>query len=432
MLDRGSAVWFLTNHGSYLIATRIAGAVTHHSMENPGDSMKRRSASRNIYRAAAVAALASVLAAASACSSSSGSSSSPSSGGSSSAAASNLSSFQKTVTAGEAGGSTFQGPSQSEAFKPPSGIKLGVLVSDASLPSAASSGTSVKQAAGLLGWHVTLYNGQGNPATENQVLEQAVLSHEDAVIMVGTDPHNVAGGLAAAHSKNIPVGSVLQFAQASSSGIAYDVSPNWEAMGKAQGALFVTDSKGKAVLLPLTDKEFGATVAYTQGTTETVQTCSTCKVLPLQSFVASDVASALGTRVVDQLHSSTSVSYLLCAYACPEVIPPMVNAGLTSNVKTGGIVNGPLDINNITKGNMLGGSTFNMAYAGYAAVDQIARLLAHKPLSKASGTTNPYYIYGENVPWALIVKSNAPASGTWQPKFNVESAYRKLWQLPAQ
>jgi ribose transport system substrate-binding protein len=394
--------------------------------------MKRRSASRIFYRAAAAAALVPVFAVATACSSSSGGSNSTSSGSSSSTVTNGLSSFQKTVTAAEAGGSTFQGPSQSEAFKPPSGIKLGVLVSDASLPSAASSGSSVKQAAGILGWNVTMYNGQGNPATENQVLEQAVLNHENAVIMVGTDPHNVAGGLAAAHSKNIPVGSVLQFAQASSSGIAYDVSPNWEAMGDAQGALFVTDSQGKAVLLPLTDKEFGATVAYTQGTTQTVQTCKTCKVLPLQSFVASDVASALGSRVVDQLQSSTNVSYLLCAYACPEVIPPLVNAGINSKVKTGGIVNGPLDINNITKGNMLGGSTFNMDYAGYAAVDQIARLLAHKPLSKASGTTNSYYIYGENVPWALITKSNAPASGTWEPKFNVQAAYRKLWQLPAQ
>lgn len=368
------------------------------------------------------------------------SSSSPSSSanGTAAGASVNLAPYQALANQAEAAisSTTFHGPTAS--FTAPRNIKLAIVACGTSVGGCLSSANAVAAAAKLLNWKVQIFNGNSDPSTQNSIIEQAAHSGFQAIILAAIDPSQIKSGLAAAAAAHIPVGSTTAGVPPTPGGIAYDTGADWTKAGKALGALVVLQSHGKANLLPFEDKEFQSQVDLINAVTAEVKSCSGCSVEPVQQFIYADVGASLGVRVVNLLQKNSHINFVDMGYdpAADVVVPAINQASLGSSVHLIAANGEPQNLNWMKNGEVQTGDlVFSFVYAGYAAVDQMARLLAHKPLIKDPTESNLAYAYGEGSPWGVITPQNLahvgiPAAGANIP-FAIEALlpkyYGKLW-----
>jgi ribose transport system substrate-binding protein len=349
------------------------------------------------------------------------------------ASGASLSKYQKIIAQAESQANTTVFPGPTVSFTPPKNMKIAIVSCDAALAGCQDPANSAETAAKALGWTVTMYDGGGSPATQNQVIQQAVNSGVNGIITSAVDPTQISAGLAAAHAANIPIGDIAEFATPSPTGYAFDINANWAAQGTAVGAWFVVQQKAKAKVLPWSDKEYASTVVFVNSAVSEIKTCHTCSVLPTQYFVAANVGQSLGTRVVNVLQAHPSVNSVIGAYdpAAAYMVPAIQQAGLAKKITLAAIVGDAQNLGYVKSGNVQKADVaFDTNYEGWAAVDQMGRLLAKVPLAVTPGTNDLRYKYAEDVPWALLVKANLPPAGQgWASKVNTQADFEKLWGL---
>jgi ribose transport system substrate-binding protein len=325
--------------------------------------------------------------------------------------------------------SSFEGPSSSPGA--PSNVKIWIMPCSASLSGCETPAQYAKQAATALGWHVTMFDGQGSPRTENAGLLDAVAAGAQVIVTVSVSPDLVQQGLKAATQAHIPVVSVSNGtgspnpppASQPPYHYAVDVSVNYLAIGKAMADAVIADSGGKADVLVMGDKEFPSVNLTQQAILSELAKCTTCKVNPVVYFTSDSVATSLGQQTVGYLQSHPDVDYVISPYdpAAAVQVPAIQAAGLASKVKLVSVVAAPENLAFIAQGRVQFADTAEgNNYLGYAAIDQAIRLLKSQP---------PYVPNGENTPLALLERGNLPPTGQqWSPEFNFEQSYMNIWK----
>jgi ribose transport system substrate-binding protein len=320
----------------------------------------------------------------------------------------NLAAIKTQVTALEKGATVYEGPT--EAVKVPKHIKLAVVPCSAALAGCENASLGVAAVAKRLGWSVTLYNGDGTPSGMNDAMQQAVTSGANAIITGAVNPAFIVSGLKAAAAKGIPVGSATEGVAPSPGGYKFDIGPNYQTMGQADGDYIVANSNGKAVFVPWNDLEYSSVVAFVDAVTATVKKCTTCRVLPTQQFVSADVSvTSLGARVVDLLRTNPAIDYMVAGYdpAAAVMVPAIDSAGLRDKVKIVSVIGAAQNLAYVQTGNVQTADIgYDSNYVGYMAVYQMTRLLDHMPLWTTAGVTNPIYEYSGDVPMKLYTSSD--------------------------
>jgi len=383
--------------------------------------------------AAALLATSVVMAAGSACGSSGSSgskdTSSGASGGPPASGSVDVAQYQAIADKASQGPTTWEGPTQ--PVKPPKNVRLALITCAGVLQGCSDPAKAAAQAAKDLGWDATVYDGKGDPATQNRLVTQAVTGGANAILTFSIDPSFIKSGLQAAKAKGVPVGSSAQGVAASSEGFAFDVGANWERVGNLQGNWIVANSKGKANFLPMIDKEYASVVASAEEAVKVVKTCSTCNVHAFEEFVGANVGSGLGQRVVGLLRQDPKIDYVLGTYdpAAADIATAVANAGMSKRVNVIGQIGLSQNFGLIRAGKgQAADVAFDQTYTGYATVDQLIRYMTKKPLVKSSSTTDPRFIYGENVPIKLITKNNAPGEGEqYLAPIDTVNHFHKLW-----
>jgi ribose transport system substrate-binding protein len=371
---------------------------------------------------AGIVAVAAVAAGCGSSSTGSGSSSAGSAGPSAGAG-----SFAAAVTSAMKGRPiSWEGPAT--PAKAPAGVKMAAIVCDATLPGCALTGAV--QAAKKLGWHVTSYNGQSNPDTQNQDIMSALASGDKVILLGGIDPRLVQHGLKAAKKAGVIVGSTneggfsptptLPLASGQVN-VGFDVSADWTAMGASTADAIIADSHGSAHVLVITDPEFYSVDLVDQGGTAEFKKCSGCKV-SVMKIAGAALTTTVPQNIVGFLNSHPDYKYIFAPYdGIPlSVVPALRQAGLSSVKMTGLQGNAP-SLQLVKNGDIqFADVAFALNYTGWAAVDQAVRLLDHQPLSQP---------VGENTPWQLITKANVGSfTGTYDAPFQYESRYLSLWK----
>jgi ribose transport system substrate-binding protein len=320
----------------------------------------------------------------------------------------NLAAIKRAVAAFQHGPTKYEGPTQ--AVKVPKNIKLAVVPCSEAFAGCEEASLGVKAVAEKLGWSVTLYNGDGTPSGMNNAMQQAVTSGANAIITGAVNPAFIASGLKAAAAKGIPVGSATEGVAPSPGGYKFDIGPNYQTLGEADGDYIVANSNGKAIYVPWNDKEYSSVVAFVDAVTATVKKCTTCKVLPTEQFVGADVSvTSLGARVVDLLRSNPSIDYMVAGYdpAAAVMVPAIDSAGLKGKVKLASVIGAAQNLAYVKAGNVqTADSGFDNNYIGYMAVYQMTRLLDHMRLWTTPGVTNPIYKFSGDVPVKLYTSSD--------------------------
>lgn len=341
-----------------------------------------------------------------------------------------VSAYTEATTAALAGPTSWQGPT--ESVTPPEDITLAIITCASVLQGCLAPAEAAAQAAGDLGWDATVYDGKGDPATQNQLILQAISSGADAILTFSIDPSFVATALQAAHEAGIPVGSGQQGVAPSEDGFAFDVGANWIDVGTIQGNWIVSSSGGTATLLPMIDREYGSVVASAETASDLVRGCASCTVLPYEEFVGANVGAGLGTRVAGLVRQNPAIGYILGTYdpAAADIATGLGNAGLTGQAKVIGQIGIAQSFELIRSGKQAATVAFDELYSGYAAVDQMARLLAGVPLVKTAGLDEAY-AYGENVPIKLVTSENiADIPGdAYEADIDTVANFHRLWGI---
>jgi ABC-type sugar transport system substrate-binding protein len=337
---------------------------------------------------------------------------------------------KKAIAAAELPTKVWQGPT--DHLTPPKGVKIGIVECSSVVNGCVTPADGAVVAANALGWVAKIYDGLGTPAGQNAAVISALAAGAEAVLLVGVDPTAIKSSLQEAASRHAPVGD-LGDSYAPGNGLTFSVGANYPADGVLEGEWIVAASNGKAVVLPTNDKEYIATVQLTDAAVQYLKACTTCKVLPQQYFVSTSIGNGLGQRIASVLETNPTVDYIVGAYdpAVEDMVPAIESAGLAKRVSIVSNVGSPANLVYISKGLVQKADiVFDNNYMGWAGVDQVVRLLLHKPLWKSPGVTNPGIMYSENTPSHFVVKSNLPPAGTaWKASFNTAALYESVWGL---
>lgn len=341
-----------------------------------------------------------------------------------------LSDYQSVVDDAMQPWTVWEGPDSTPT--PPTGINLALVTCAGAVAGCVLPAEGAAEAAEALGWTTTMYDGQGDPVTQNKVVTQAINSGADAIIMAGVDPAQIGSALDLAAEKGIPVGSMTQGIEPGN-GIAFDIGADYVQSGVIMGSWIVADSQGTANLLPTSDKEFASTEAIVNSAVDTVKSCTGCTVNETEYFVGSDIGNGLGQRIASVLQRLPEVNYVIGGFdpAVSDMVPAINNLGIGDRVKIISNVGLTQNLEFIADGNVQAGDiVYDNTYTGYAAVDQMIRVLAGEDLWSNPDVTDKRFTYNEGAPQHLITKENLDdPSVPWTADNDAVSHYRTLWGL---
>ncbi|MDZ8274833.1 substrate-binding domain-containing protein [Microbacterium aquimaris] len=323
-----------------------------------------------------------------------------------------------------------------ESFTPPSDVNLTIITCMSALYGCLAPAQAAQEAAEKLGWTVTINDGQGDPAVQNRLVEQAVAGGTDAILTTAVDAAFIRSGLAAAKEAGVRVVSANQGTAPSEDGFDVDVTTDYAAMGSAEADWMIADSDGTATVLPLIDREYEDIIDYAEATVDTLEAeCPGCTILPFEEFLGADVGNGLGARVVQLLQRNPDIDYILGNYdpACADIVAAVRSADLSDGVKMACTLGDPQNLEFIRDGEVEHAVVaIDLVYNGYAVVDQLGRLLADVPLATRADTTDPKLMYNENAPFRIITPENIgelPDGTPWAASVDYVAEYETLWGL---
>lgn len=314
-----------------------------------------------------------------------------------------------------------------------SGKTVWIIPCKAAAPSCEIPAEAVATAGRHLGWTTKIVDGQFDPVTWNNIIQEATSAKVDALVLSGIDCAPVQAKLGAARAAGIKIvgvqavdcneefggGGAAEFdAELPEHGAAYD-----QAAGKLQADWLIAKTDGKAKVLA-TELPGVPDLANThQGFIREMAKCTTCQVHDL-SMSAAQVISNDGrgmvttalTRTPDINAIETESDTLFLALAEPvieqaksrdQTLLGLGLEGLAPNVQ-------------LIKSGIQGmGAGVPINQIGWAAADSLNRLFAGQPL------------VNEGIGLQIIDQQhNLPASGAYDglsQYSNYEQTYEKTW-----
>jgi ribose transport system substrate-binding protein len=317
------------------------------------------------------------------------------------------------------------------------GKKIVIISSGQSSISSSIPVNAAKEAAQALGWQVTVYDAQLNPANDPSLMSQALASGADGVVLDAIDCSFVKSQLEQAKAKHVFVVPIYAYdcndpfagkggKPLFSAYTNYGPEANKnlgafaEKYGFAQGQAAIAATGGKAKVIFFNDEE--ATVLhYTgKGFKDAITACSGCKIVADVEFKGLDLGPTLQQRAASVLLQHPEANVVKSPFTAATLlsIAPAVQAsGRASKlyVMGGEGFKPELDLLRTHQGvNAVMISPSD--WTGWSAIDTLNSLfLGQKPAYSGLG-------------WQLVDPThNLPASGAWVSPVDFKAIYKKAW-----
>jgi ribose transport system substrate-binding protein len=317
------------------------------------------------------------------------------------------------------------------------GQNVWVIESSAAAPSVSIPSLSAQQAGKALGWKVTLYDAGGNPGNYTQGVSQAIANGANGIVLVAIDCSYVKNELELAKAKHIAVSEVYAFDcsetnPGSPSLFSADLSfgtryksllAAWQQWGSDTAAWIIAATGGNAHPLVMHNQQIAVLISYQKGFQDRMNECQTCSVVnvpwdAINQGTPAAMASLIQSAVLQypQINSSMFGSTVTSGYN--QAILALGAKGL--QLKVIGGLGLPDEFNLIKAKKGLEATTaWPQQWIGYAAMDEINRVLAGQPTRD------------EGLGWQIIDNSNSqdmPAAGQiWQGSPDFRTVYDKSW-----
>ncbi len=317
------------------------------------------------------------------------------------------------------------------------GKKIVIISSGQSSISSSIPVNAAKEAAQAIGWSVTVYDAQLNPANYPQLVSQAIASGADGIVLDAIDCSFVKSGLEQAKAKGIKVVPIYAYdcndpyagkggASLFSGYTNYGADANKnlgafaEKYGFAQGQAAIAATGGKAKVVFFNDPT--TTVLHYTGTgfLDAIKQCAGCKVVANVSFTGLDLGPTLQQRAASALLQHPEANVVKSPYTAATLLsiaPAVQQSGRADKlyVMGGEGFQPELDLMRTHQGvNAVMISPSD--WTGWSAIDTLNSLfLGQKPAFSGLG-------------WQLVdLNHNLPASGPWVSPIDFKAVYKKAW-----
>jgi ribose transport system substrate-binding protein len=286
---------------------------------------------------------------------------------------------------------------------------------------------------------VSVYDAQLNPANDSTLVQQAVASGADGIILDAIDCQFAKSQLEQAKAKHIFVVPIYAYdcndpyagkstESLFSAPINYgpDASKNLgafaEKYGFAQGQAVIAATGGKAKVVFFNDPSTTVLHYTGQGFLNAIKQCAQCKVVANVSFNGLDLGPTLQQKASSVLLQHPEANAVKSPYTAATLLsigPAVAQSGRSSSlyVMGGEGFEPELDLLRTHQGvNAVMISPSD--WTGWAAVDTMNSLFQNKkPAFSGLG-------------WQLVdATHNLPASGPWKSPVDFKAAYEKAWGI---
>jgi ribose transport system substrate-binding protein len=318
------------------------------------------------------------------------------------------------------------------------GKKLVILSAGQASISSSIPVNAAKEAAESLGWTVTVYDAQLNPANAAGLVRQGIASGADAMILNATDCPTVKGAMAEAKAKGIKMVGIYSFdcndpifgntsdtplfsGQINyGSEAAANIGKFTEQYGADQAKAVIAATNGKAQVVFFNDLEV-TVLRYTgKGFLDEIAKCGGCKVLANVEFTGAELGPALQQKVTSTLlryPTANAVKSPFTAATLLGIAPAVSQSGRSAKLYVMGGEGFAPELDLVRSG--AGVNAVNIApsdWTGWAAVDTLNSIFSGKPPADSG------------LGWQLVDKThNIPASGPFVPPVDFRASYKKAW-----
>lgn len=339
-----------------------------------------------------------------------------------------------TVSAANTASATSQAPAQgfqgpTEKAKAPTGIKVAIVSSDASLSGCIVPANAIEEVGKRYKWQTQIFDGKGTPAQENAAILNAISWGPKVIATVSLDQRSVQQGLTAAKKAGIIIVSgsngtddpnPKEKLDPGQLDFPYDVGPNYVGLGNAMAEWMQKDSGGSGGVVVFSCPGVASVDLFQQGLLAGLAK-TTLKVDPnLQTFTFDQLGDTLNGMVTSYVTAHPDVKYVFIPFDPAALGPVAALDTAGSDVKVCSVLGTTEMVELIRQGTTAAcTAAYDSTYLGYAEADQFIRLLDGQQL---------FTPHGENLPYAMVDKNSLPAKGSaWVPSYDYKSAFYALW-----
>ena len=317
------------------------------------------------------------------------------------------------------------------------GKKIVVISAGQSSISSSVPVNAAVDAAKAIGWSVTVYDAQLNPANIPNLVSQAIASGAQGIV-ADFDCYQGKSQLEQAKAKHIVVVPIYSYdcndpyAGKPGTPPLWTGYPNYgaaanknlgafaEQYGFAQGQAAIAAAHGQAKVVFFNDLE--ATVLYYTGTgfKNAIKQCSGCKIVDEVDFKGLDLGPTLQQRAATAILQHPEANVVKSPFTAATLLsiaPAVQQSGRASKLYVMGGEGFQPELDLIR--NHAGVNAVMISpsdWTGWAAIDTMNSLFRNeKPAFSGLG-------------WQLVDPShNMPASGPWKSPVDFETIYKKAW-----
>ena len=315
--------------------------------------------------------------------------------------------------------------------------KLVIISSGQSSISSSIPVNAAKEAAQKLGWDVTVYDAQLNPAQDAPLMSQAIASGADGIILDAIDCQFVKSQMEQAKAKGIMTVPIYAYdcndPYAGKGGtslfsgiINYGPEANKnlgafaEKYGYAQGQAVIAATGGKAKVVFFNDPTVTVLHYTGQGFLNAIKQCSGCKIVANVTFNGLELGPQLQQKAASVLLQHPEANAVKSPYTAATLLsigPAVSQSGHASDLYVMGGEGFQPELDLLRNHNGVNAVMISPSdWTGWAAVDTMNSLFrGEKPAFSGLG-------------WQLVDSThNLPASGPWQSPVDFKAAYEKVW-----
>lgn len=275
------------------------------------------------------------------------------------------------------------------------------------------------EAAEVLGWDLTVTDGQFDPRNYNRLIQEAVNQGFDAIILNGITVEAVAEAVKDARAAGLVVGSWDGGNKASDEGVSFEVEYPVAEQGVALASYLIWQTEGKANAYLVESPEFNIIMEWVGAARETFEKCSSCTVVRTDQFTAAETDTRLPSMVTSALRSNPDVNVFVGGYdaALLATVPAMRSAGFDE------VLIGSFNANQrmaqfIRDGEATASVAEPFAWGAWATFDNLNRIFAgEEPVD-------------QGIPFRLITADNVDdiePNTNWDGDIDFKSRFTEIW-----
>jgi ribose transport system substrate-binding protein len=325
--------------------------------------------------------------------------------------------YQTTAESFTAEVTEFTGPTEGSAAV--ADKKLMVLSCTQAAEGCALPAAAAVEAAEVLGWEASIFDGQGSPDTYNKGIQQAITSGMDGILLIAISDELVADAVADARAAGIAVISEDSVNEPSETGVNFENAARLEDQAKALASYLIWKNDGKAKVLLMWDREFKSVLRFNEAFAKEIAACEECELVAEQDFVVTELQDRVPELVVSTLRQEPEINAVV-NFDAPQLftVPEVKAAGVGDGVLFGGFNGISPAIDLVRSGDVAATVGQAMEWAAWASVDAFNRIFAgEEPVDG-------------NVPMRLITADNVDdveSGKPWDGDVDFRAAYRELW-----